>query len=422
MTQTVNGGCRVAEMNSMDKSERQTILIIGAGRLQIPAIKKAKEMGLFTVATDYNPEAYGLGLADDRIIISTRDVDGSVRLAKKYHQEIRPINGVITVGTDASMAVAAVANALGLPGIKFHNAEAASNKLKMRARLQKHNVPCPAFHECWTEEEALEHFRKLACPVVVKPADNMGARGVSRADSEEDVRRAFRFAKQATPTGEVIIEEYMEGPELSIDALIWQGEVYISGIADRLIAYPPYFVETGHIMPTALESGMVEDAVAVMRAGIRALGIEIGAAKGDIKVTPNGARVGEIAARLSGGFMSAYTYPYASGVDLIGNAIRIAIGQEPRQLQPRYHKIAMEVAVIRGEGRITSIQGIDQTLAIPGVRNVFLNVDIGDEVHIPRSNVEKLGHIIVTAATRDEALAITEQAQQTLRIELEPIR
>lgn len=396
----------------------KSILIIGAGRLQVPAIKRAKELGLYTIATDYNPDAYGLSLADDAIIISTRDVDGSVRKAREYHTTKHRIDGVITVGTDASMTVAAVANALGLPGIKFNNAEAASNKLKMRKRLKEHGVPCPDYFECWTEEEALANFRKLTPPVVIKPADNMGARGVSRADTEADVRRAFAFAKDATPSGEVVLEEYMEGPELSIDALVYDGKIHITGIADRLIAFPPYFVETGHIMPTNLPEAKIAGAVEVMRQGIHALGIDIGAAKGDIKITPRGPMIGEIAARLSGGFMSAYTYPYSTGVDLIGNAIRIALGLPPQDMTPTMERVAMEAAIIPGEGTITAINGLDRALELDGVCHLFMNVDIGDRITAPRSNVEKAGHLIVTADSRDQAEQLTRQALRLIKIKL----
>ena len=406
----------------MEKETQQTIMIIGAGRLQVPAIKKAKEMGLYTVATDYNRSAPGLALADDRLIISTRDIDGSVRETRRYHREVHKIDGVMTVGTDASMTVAAVANALGLPGIRFINAEAASNKLKMRSRFVEHGVPCPALGECWTVEDALAHFKRLnRVPVVLKPSDNMGARGVSRADTEDDIRRAFAFAKEATPSGEVIIEEFMEGPELSIDALVYDGQIHITGVADRLIAMPPYFVETGHIMPSALPADQIADAIDVMSRGIRALGLSLGAAKGDIKVTPAGARVGEIAARLSGGFMSAYTYPYSSGVDLIGNAIRIALGKAPHSLEEKTHRVAIESAIIPKPGRILAIEGLDTALALPGVRHIFMNVDIGDIVVTPRSNVEKAGHVIAVAETRAEAIELAARALAAIRIETGPI-
>jgi biotin carboxylase len=244
----------------------------------------------------------------------------------------------------------------------------------------------------------------------------MGARGVSLAQSPETVAAAFRFAKAATPSGEVVIEEYMEGPELSIDALVHNGTVTVCGIADRLIAYPPYFVETGHIMPSNQPADALADAVRVMENGMRALGLTLGAAKGDIKLTPRGAMVGEIAARLSGGFMSAFTYPYASGVDLIGNAIRIALGEAPGDLRPSLSRVSMEAAIIPAPGTVREIRRIDEVLRIPGIRHLFLNVDIGDRVIVPRSNVEKAGHLIAVADDRDQVQACIEQALATLEI------
>jgi len=400
----------------MDKLKNKTILIIGAGRLQIPAIKKAKKMGVFTVATDYDPNAHGLTLADDKIIISTRDVDGSVREAYKYHTNKRKIDGVITVGTDASMTVAAVANRLKLPGIKFIDAEAASNKLKMRNRLKDNGVRCPNFFECWEEEDAVKNFHKLNNTVVVKPADNMGSRGVSKASNEEEVRLAFKFAKESTPSGEVIIEDFMEGPELSIDALIYNDKIYITGIADRIIGFPPYFVETGHIMPSNLPQEQIDDAIDVMKKGIKALGIVKGAAKGDIKITTDGAKVGEIAARLSGGFMSSHTFPYSSGIDLIGNAIRIALDLPPINMIPIINEVGMETAIIPKAGTIEKIENLGKALEIEGVEHIFMNVDIGDKIKNPKSNVEKVGHIIIRAKTRKEALSIKENALNTIKI------
>ncbi len=402
----------------MEKLKNKTILIIGAGRLQIPAIRKAKEMGIFTIATDYDSHAHGLTLADDQIIVSTRDVDGSVREVYKYHTTKRKIDGVITVGTDASMTVAAVANRLRLPGIKFQDAEAASNKLKMRKRLKDNDVNCPNFFECWEEDDAVQNFHKLNNTVVVKPADNMGSRGVSKASNEEEVRIAFQFAKESTPSGEVIIEDYMDGPELSIDALIYNNKIYITGVADRIIGHPPYFVETGHIMPSMLPQEQIADAIDVMKKGIRALGIVKGAAKGDIKVTKDGAKVGEIAARLSGGFMSSHTFPYSSGVDLIGNAIRIALDLAPINMTPSINEVAMETAIIPKAGTIEKIENLGKALEIKGVEHIFMNVDIGDSIKDPKSNVEKAGHIIIRAKTRAEALSIRENALNTIKISL----
>jgi isopentenyl diphosphate isomerase/L-lactate dehydrogenase-like FMN-dependent dehydrogenase/biotin carboxylase len=392
-------------------------MIIGGGVLQVPAIQTASSMGIKTIVTDYNPEAYGLKIADYPVVMSTRDVDGTVRVARELSRKI-PIDGVMTVGTDASKTVAAVANTLGLPGIRFEDAECATNKIKMRSRFREHKVPCPDFYGVWSYNEAVESFRKLSKPVVIKPADNMGARGVRRIDREEDLSPAFEEAKRNSPSGEIILEEYMEGDELSIDALVYNGEVYVCGIADRIIERAPFFVETGHVMPSRKSPEVLADAVEVMKQGIKALGISVGAAKGDIKVTAKGAKIVELAARLSGGFMSTYTFPYSSGINLMKAAIKIMLGEKPDEemFSPKWSKVAIERAIIPQPGVIKEIRGLEEAEKVPGVRNIFITREIGDDVVSPKNNVEKVGHIIVVADHHDKAFELSGKALESIQV------
>ncbi|HOV15878.1 MAG TPA: alpha-hydroxy-acid oxidizing protein, partial [Spirochaetota bacterium] len=137
---------------------------------------------------------------------------------------------------------------------------------------------------------------------------------------------------------------------------------------------------------------------------------------GDIKVTKSGAKIGEIAARLSGGFMSAYTYPYSSGVNLIHNAIDIALGFPPSNLKPTRNWVSIEKAIIPESGVITEIKGIEDAYKIEGFKNIFLNVKIGDEFKEPTSNVEKAGNFIVVKETRDKALETVKEVEKTINI------
>ena len=396
---------------------QKTIMVIGGGLLQLPVILTGKKMGLRIIVTDYNAEAIGMKYADIPIVMSTRDIEGTVRVAK-VQNGLTPINAVLTVGTDASMTVSAVANTLNLPGIKFEDAEAATNKIKMRMRFKEHNVPSPSFLPVWSLSDAKKACRILGFPVVIKPSDNMGARGVRRVDTMAELADAFQFSKSASPSGDIIIEEFMEGPELSIDAIVYNNEIFFSGIADRIITHPPYFIEIGHNMPSALPASVLEDACDVMRQGIRALGITIGAAKGDIKITGKGAMIGELAARLSGGFMSACTYPLSSGVDLMRAAIEVALGQEPANLDPLFNRVSIERAIIPKPGTVKKITGLEDALKIPGISEIFLNVKEGDQVKVPRSNVEKAGHVIVTANSLPEAETAFNKCMDVLKIEI----
>jgi len=398
----------------------KTILIIGGGLLQVPIIQTAKTMKLKTLVADMNPTSIGFQISDEQILMSTKDVEGMVREAKKYAKS-QPIHGVITAGTDASMTVAAVASAIGLPGIRFVDAEAATNKVKMRQRLKDHGLPIPRFAAVWSLQDAKDALDSLTFPLVMKPADNMGARGVIKVNNKDDLQHAFRHAKKFCPTGELILEEYMEGPELSVDALAFDGKIRMTGIADRIIEREPFFIEVGHNMPSALSKETLKEVEDVMSRGMRALGIHLGAGKGDIKVTKDGVKIGEIAARLSGGFMSAFTYPLSTGVNLNRAALLIALGETPDNLEPVLNRVSIERSLLSPPGKLIQIHGIDETKKIDGVNEIFLQSKSGDVIKEPTNNIDKSGHVIIAADTLDEANSIFEQVKKTIRFEVDEV-
>ena len=403
----------------MSQKKNRHLLIIGGGIFQVPLIKTAKEMGLKVAVTDYNQEAPGIQLADFPLIVSTRNINLTVNAAREFHNRCK-LDGVITVGTDASMTVAAVANALGLPGIPFEVAEWATDKIKMRRRLRKHGVPVPDFRRVWTFAEAKAAVSEMPLPLVIKPCDNMGARGVKRINSTDDLEAAFFEAKESSVSGNLIIEEYMVGPELSLDALIYGGRIEITGVADRIIQRSPYFVEVGHTIPSTFPEEDLNRVKDCFQDAIRAIGIDIGAAKGDVKFTPKGPKIVEIAARLSGGWMSAHTYPLSSGINLYKSAIQIALGEKPGDLSIKKSWVSAERAIIAQPGKILSISGVDEARKIEGVAEVILLKEPGDRVDSIRSNMEKTGYVITVAETREDAIRINDMARETIRIETGP--
>jgi len=369
------------------------------------------------VVTDYNPEAEGMLLADYPIEVSTRNINLTVNTAKQFHRAC-PLDGVMTVGTDASQTVAAVADALNLPGIPFEVAERATDKIKMRQVLKEKGVPVPDFRPIWTLEECQQAIQDMPLPLVIKPCDNMGARGVRKIERLDDLISAFREAKEASISGKLILEEFMEGPELSLDALVFEGSIHITGVADRIIERAPYFVEIGHTLPSALPEKQQSRAVAVFKQAIFALGIDIGAAKGDIKITPEGPKIVEIAARLSGGWMSAYTYPLSTGVNLYKAAIQIALGETPTDLKPKTSLVSAERSLLPPPGKILSIQGVEEARKIKGVKEIILMKEAGDMAEEPRSNLGKVGYVITVGKTREEAIRINDLAREILKIEI----
>jgi len=395
----------------------KSILILGCGRMQIPALETARSMGLHVIAADGNPQAEGRHLPHEFLHINLVDSKGLLAAARRIHRE-RRLDAVFTAGTDFSIAVALIAETLGLPGHSLAAATLASDKAQMRKGFENSGVPSPPFAEIRFIDDVPAGIRRLPSPWVVKPVDSMGARGVQRIDEIEKLQEAVRLAGRYSRAKRVLVESLIEGPEFSLDALVEKGRMIPCGIADRHIHYPPHFIEMGHTIPSRLPIRKQAALWDTFERGIRALGLSHGAAKGDIKLSPQGPVVCEIAARLSGGFMSGYTYPYSSGVHPTESAIRLALGMGAGVPKANLRLICAERALIGIDGTVSAIEGVEEAARLPGVRNLFFRVGRGDKVNFPRSNVEKIGSVIATGSSHDEADECALRALRRIKISL----
>ncbi|TVQ28634.1 MAG: ATP-grasp domain-containing protein, partial [Spirochaetaceae bacterium] len=300
----------------------------------------------------------------------------------------------------------------------------ATDKFRMRGVLRAAGVAVPDFalvDEATLARDSLgAEVERLVLPVVVKPVDSMGARGVVRADDWDQAIGYARSAVAYSRSRRVIVEELIDGPEFSIDALAYGDTIQITGFADRHIVFPPYFIEIGHTLPTALSDGDQAAIIAEFERAVRALGIGPGAAKGDMKLSSRGPVVGEIAARLSGGYMSGWTYPLATGVNLSEAAIRIALGEPPGALRPRWNRTSAERAVVSIPGVIERVDGVDSARAVAGVEELFLLRGPGDSIRFPQNNVEKVANVIAVADSRDAATDAAMRAVSAIDVVLSP--
>jgi len=400
---------------------KEKIIILGAGVMQGPVISIAKELGYFTIALDGSSQAPCVSMADQFEQIDLKDKEGIETFARSTQSSCGRL-GIMTAGTDFSASVAWVAERLGLPGIPYEAALNASDKSRMRACFKKASLPSPDFFTL-SENDSLNDI-SLPFPVVIKPVDNMGSRGCRRADNAQELSEAVKAAISFSRSRRAIVESFMEGPEFSVDAIVYHGEITICGLADRHIFFPPYFIEMGHTMPTKIEEEKQTAMLETFCSGIGALGLagekNIGAAKGDIKFTSRGPMIGEIAARLSGGYMSGWTYPYSSGAYPIKAAILAAMGRKPEGLVPAKNWTCAERAFISIPGTVKQIAGLKESQNLPCVKDVFSRIAEGARVSFPENNVTKCGNIIACAPDRGDAVTAAETAAKSILLRLDP--
>ena len=431
------------------------ILILGAGLMQKPAILSSKELGYTVNVIDADDKAVAIPYADTFRKIDLKDKEGILAYAKELKASPDGLAAVFTAGTDFSASVSYVCEALGLPAHSHQAAINASVKTVMRECFKKDGVPSPAFCRVGREDldqagadgdSLLSKIRsQMEFPLVVKPVDNMGARGCRMVRNEVEFMPALKVAVECSRTGYAIVEEYMEGPEYSIDALVQNGTFTVTGFAVRHIKYEPYFIEVGHTMPAVLDKKIHDELISVFALGAKALGLTTGAAKADIKYTKKGPMIGEIAGRLSGGYMSGWTYPYASDLNLTKQGILIAAGREPADLINRrktvdytpselcknakkpYELFEVECLRTSAERAWMSIPGTVkyiENIKDFSDRAVFdvlprATVSIGGEVDFPRNNVEKCGNVIAVSHSREAAISVAEDAVSDVFITLE---
>jgi len=401
---------------------QRTLWIVSGGAEAVPGIQRARAMGLHVVVSDRNPSAPGFAAADDAVVADTYDADATIAAASDYHTRKRPIDGVMCIAADVPLTVASVAAALGLPGIPVESALLASDKLEMKQAFQRAGIPIPWFQAVASLDGLNRIVAERGFPVVVKPVDSRGARGVLKIDERTDVAWAFEHASSQSRRGAVMVEEYLAGPQISTEGLLVDGAGTTCGFVDRnyeyLDRFAPFIVENGGDQPSQLPAPAERQISAVAMDAGRAMGIASGSVKGDMVWTDRGPYVIEIAARLSGGWMSTDLIPLGTGVDLIGCAIRLALGEHvaAEDLRPRWHRGVAIRYFFPPPGRVTAIEGANAFDGVSWVHRLGFFVEPGDVVQPTTDHTKRAGFVITTGATREEAVDRAASVVDAVRI------
>lgn len=397
--------------------KQKTLMILGASILQLPAIQTAVDMGIRVIALDMNPDAIGFSVGGvTKEVISTTDIPAATKAAVKYD-----IDGVMTLATDMPMrTVAAIAEKMNLTGISVQTAINATDKSIMRECLLSSGVPIPEFFKATNVDEfdrAVSNFKK---PFIVKPCDSSGSRGICLINDISDksaANNAFNRALSFSKSGTVMVEEYMHGPEVSVESITIDGQTHIIQVTDKITTGAPYFVELGHTQPSRLDNSIINNIKAVAKAAIEAVGIENGPSHTEIIVTDDGAKIVELGARLGGDCITTHLVPLSTGVDMVKACIKISLGEKP-DITPVFSKGSAIRYFSQHAGTVKSISGIKEAEIAEGVKLVDIVHGIGSEVSDIDSSGARMGFVIACGDNADRAASNCETALRKIKINI----
>jgi biotin carboxylase len=304
--------------------------VIGGGIESIPGLQVAKKMGLTVILSDANGEAPGISLADYFFKADTYSASETINCMNQFISKSNKIHGVIALAADVPETLASTSTYLGLVGQSIETSVNVSNKYLMKQVLREAGVLVPDFWKIETIDSLVDNLcggKKY----VLKPVDSRGARGVLLIDSDTDLKWAFEESIKHSPSGCLILEEYLDGPQISTESLVQNGSLYHVGFADRnydkLEQFQPHIIEDGGSQPSMLSPKIRKSIFEMAGKAGSALGLETGVLKGDMVWHQEKPFVIEVATRLSGGWFSSVQIPSSTKISFVELAIRQSLGE-----------------------------------------------------------------------------------------------
>ena len=395
---------------------QKKLLVLAAGILQVPVIKKAKDMGIYVIAADGDPNAVGLKYADEAIVVNITSEEDVLKVAREEQ-----IDGVIHPCSEVSMNVMGRLNdELGLSGITREQAIRATNKHLMREAFEKGNAPSPKSILTENAEDAWMHLQNdFSTDGILKPSRNSGSRGIAKVSCDMDKAdfvKAYNIALNESRDKSVLLEQFIEGPEFSIEIIVWNGKVNVLTVTDKKTTGAPHFVELGHNQPSCYSAEEVEILKASAVAGVKALGVNNCACHAEAKLMDGKAYLMEIGARLGGDFISTELTHLSTGIDMVAAAIDVALGVEP-DFNPKEESKGVCIRYFCPmPGKLVSI-GNTEILKDPRVYLWEIYHKAGDVIPEVTSSLCRSGHVIVTESSPQKAIDLADRMISEVKFE-----
>lgn len=394
---------------------KDSILIFGAGINQLTLIKSAKELDLSTIVLDPNIDAPGKDISDFFYNVKGNDYKSTKEIAIKHK-----VKGIVTSQMEKPLRLMAkLAQELDFV---FHTPEVVEKSLDkwlMKQSFISTEIPC-AQGVLFKKDEIIQaqNLNTLNFPFILKPKDATSSQGVYKIDQFKDIEKYLPITCSFSKSGEVIIEEFLDGPEFSIETITYKGETTIVQFTEKFVTSSPRMVEMGHLQPASLNKEQKSTISKVVIKAINSVGIDNSASHTEIKLTKKGPKIIEIGARLGGDFISSYLTQASCGVNMDKAAIQIAIGKSP-DLVHKWGKYSyIKYLELEPGKQVTKIGNWEKVMKLPDVVFTHINMKTGDFIPEITESAKRPGFIIVKGDKRSEVINRSEEYCELIKDEI----
>jgi carbamoyl-phosphate synthase large subunit len=375
--------------------DKKSILIFGVGELQRSIIRRAKLKGLFTIGIDPCADAVCKDEVDAFEIVGGQDFEGTCAVVEKYS-----IDAIVTAATDKPLVMMArIAEKYGFPFYSVETAQWSTDKYQMKQRFLEGGVPCARGRLIAKVEEADD----LYYPLIVKPRDNSGSRGVKLCRNKEELQEAMQEALQYSHLDTVLVEEYIEGQEYSIEGLHYDGKSEVIQFTEKTTTEFPYNVELAHKQPANLTENQKNDIRELVSKIANCMHFEHCPSHTELKINERGFFIIETSPRLGGDYITSTLVPLSTGINMEDQLLNIALGEKVDTQTGRVEKASGVCFFCLPEGIVKKIDlQINEVASWPGVYSFELKLKEGDEVHQITSSLNRYGEFILVGKSFDE--------------------
>lgn len=390
------------------------IMILGAGIYQVPLIKKAKEIGLYTIVSSIPGNYPGFALADKVYYENTVDEDKILEICRQ-----EKVDGIVTTGTDVCMhTVGRVCDELGLCGLSYEASQIASNKSLMKAQYEKEHVRTARFRKVFFNDPDIKGtIKELEFPLIFKSVDSSGSRGIIRVDSYDEFDKAIAYVKEYTREDYFIIEEFIEGEEFGAQAFVYHGEVQFILPHGDYVFHGDTGVPIGHFAPYDLSPETIEDAKEQLRRSVKAMKLDNCAINADFILKDGKTYVLELGGRCGATCLAELVGIYY-GFNYYEKILRVAIGEDPEfDFDQTKTPNASHLLMSDKDGVIVSEK--DNNDPNDDIYEVEFDYKPGDEVHKFHIGPHRIGHIITKGKTLKDAQDLLFKAMDKVEIKVQ---